>query len=75
MALPFDTIKANVQTNLDTSKRRVSNLGIARALGVRGLYRGLSVALLRGIPGAGVVFVVQKRVLDFLNDAELASSL
>eukprot|EP00512_Aurantiochytrium_limacinum_P014407 CAMPEP_0171572320 /NCGR_PEP_ID=MMETSP0961-20121227/4068_1 /TAXON_ID=87120 /ORGANISM="Aurantiochytrium limacinum, Strain ATCCMYA-1381" /LENGTH=342 /DNA_ID=CAMNT_0012127175 /DNA_START=55 /DNA_END=1083 /DNA_ORIENTATION=+ len=66
VALPFDTIKSNIQTSHATES--VSIRSVVSRLGIRGLYTGLGVALVRGIPGAGMVFFVQKRALDFFND-------
>jgi len=66
VALPFDVIKSNVQVARTGEDSSISY--VVRKVGIRGLYKGLGIALVRGIPGAGVVFVVQKRVLDFLSD-------
>ena len=68
VALPFDAIKSHVQT-VQTAQgaRPESPMQVARRVGIRGLYTGLGVALLRGIPGAGTVFFAQSRAMAWLD--------
>lgn len=67
VALPFDAIKSHLQT--DTTSK--SNLAAIRTLlvdkGPSQLYRGMGVALTRGIPGAAIVFLVQRKSHDILD--------
>lgn len=68
VALPVDTIKSIIQT--DTSGRSPSEL-IAEKLkrdGVKGLYRGWSVAFTRGIPSATIVFLTYSTALDLIKN-------
>lgn len=67
VALPFDTIKSRIQTS---QKTNLSIVKIAQELGLNGLYRSLGVAAIRGIPGASIVFFVQKRVKESLTPRE-----
>jgi len=64
IALPFDTIKSNIQT---TRRMDVGIIGTASKLGLGGLYTGLGISLLRGIPGAGIVFLVQTKTQKLLE--------
>lgn len=58
VALPFDTLKSRFQT--DTQKQYSGVVDCARQLfregGVKGFYKGWSVAFSRGVPGAAVTF-------------------
>ncbi|GBG33113.1 Carrier protein YMC2, mitochondrial [Hondaea fermentalgiana] len=65
VALPFDTIKSNIQTAHRAEDASIA--AVVRRLGLRGLYTGLSVSLVRGVPGAGITFFAQKRALDFFT--------
>lgn len=71
-AFPLDTIKSIVQVQ-DRSRPARTAIGVASDLWVKRnlakLYRGLGVALVRGIPGAAVTFAVQRRVHEALQAA------
>jgi len=60
VALPFDHLKSNVQVSKD-----IKTLSLSR------LYVGYGSALLRGIPGAAVVFVVYDRTFEHLRTSFL----
>jgi len=69
VALPFDTVKSIVQTDLqhkysgfvDCARKVVAEQGFRR------LYQGYSVAILRGIPGAATTFTVHGLMMTYLN--------
>jgi len=65
VSLPFDTVKSNIQTSTQGSS---SIRNVVSHLGIRGLYTGLGIALIRGIPGAGIVFLVQGFMENWLED-------
>lgn len=53
VALPFDTIKSRIQTN-----------GVYNDFS--NLYKGYRVAIMRGFPSAGIVFLVQSELMKIL---------
>jgi solute carrier family 25 carnitine/acylcarnitine transporter 20/29 len=67
VALPFDAIKSHIQTAALQGGRPENPLQVANRVGIRGLYTGLGIALFRGIPGAGIVFLVQSRASAWLE--------
>jgi len=69
VALPLDTVKTIVQTN--TSGRSSLQLISERYAqeGIRGFYRGMGVALLRGIPAAATTFTAYDMVSAWLQES------
>ena len=67
-ALPFDTVKSVMQTTAQRSAKGVGLwscfLEIMKTRGPGGFYRGLDVALLRGVPSSAIVFLVRDKVLE-----------
>ena len=66
VGLPMDAIKSVLQTSEGTGISQVVRV-IHRLNGVRGLYKGLSVAISRGIPSAAVTFYVQASASAYLD--------
>jgi hypothetical protein len=65
VAFPMDAIKSVIQTSRGSSESIVDT---ARKLVAEGrLYRGLSVALVRGIPGASVTFATFRFAMDAMT--------
>ena len=66
-ALPFDTVKSVMQTTAQQSAKGVGIWAcfgdIMKSRGPRGFYRGLDIALLRGVPSSAIVFLVRDWVL------------
>lgn len=61
LTFPVDTIKSNIQTNdilrqLKDGLNRVGYVSIIRSLGVRRLYNGLSITLIRSLPANAMIF-------------------
>lgn len=69
VAMPFDTVKSIVQTDLQGKYKNALDCvqQVVRKEGIRRLYRGLPVALTRGIPGAATVFYTQGLFMGWLN--------
>ncbi|KAJ1453709.1 mitochondrial carrier domain-containing protein [Pelagophyceae sp. CCMP2097] len=68
VALPFDHIKSRLQVSSDASATMLSMLkSIFDRGGFRLLYVGFGSAILRGIPGAAIVFSVYGTVLSHLE--------
>ncbi|GAB5363930.1 hypothetical protein AAMO2058_000925700 [Amorphochlora amoebiformis] len=70
VAFPMDTIKSMVQVDVNTSRTRsvasvISHLWTTNQMGR--LYRGISVALTRGVPGAAITFAVQRKTKEVLD--------
>lgn len=60
LTFPVDTIKSNIQTN-DVLKNHgkdsnLSYLSIIKSLGIRRLYSGLSITLIRSLPANAMIF-------------------
>jgi hypothetical protein len=66
VALPMDTVKSIIQTSNHVSLTNVVS-DILRSRGIKGFYRGLDVAIARGIPAAAIVFLVNQRVTRYLK--------
>lgn len=64
---PIDTIKSELQTS--KSKDSILSVGkrIVAERGISGLYKGLTVTLVRAIPGNAVTFFVYERVARLLR--------
>lgn len=64
---PMDTIKSELQT----MPKGTSTLQMAQKLlkerGIKGLYRGCGVTLLRAFPGNAVTFWMYERVMNLLH--------
>eukprot|EP01059_Diplonema_ambulator_P024012 TRINITY_DN3974_c0_g1_i1.p1 TRINITY_DN3974_c0_g1~~TRINITY_DN3974_c0_g1_i1.p1 ORF type:complete len:299 (+),score=23.84 TRINITY_DN3974_c0_g1_i1:50-898(+) len=67
---PFDVIKSRMQASKDLSTTSVQVFkDLVRTQGVRGMYRGLSAALLRACFVHGVTMSTYEFILDTLNRA------
>lgn len=71
VALPMDAIKSIIQTsygnqnNMGLLTKKVKTNGIIWL--IQDLYRGYPIALARGIPASAIVFLVNQRVVGFLQ--------
>lgn len=64
-ALPFDTMKSIIQTTTTSPAPRLVDL--VKTRGVRGLYRGFSVVLLRAFPANAALFLGYETSRAFLD--------
>ena len=68
---PLDTIKSTLQT----MPKGTSTLTVAKKLlterGIRGLYRGCGVTLLRAFPGNAVTFWMYERVMSIIHSPKI----
>ncbi|CAH6719042.1 mitochondrial ornithine transporter 1 [[Candida] jaroonii] len=53
---PVDTIKSNIQTNDILDHGTTNSFEIARKIGIRGLYSGLTITLIRSLPANAMIF-------------------
>lgn len=53
---PIDTIKSNIQTNDILDHGTTNSFEIARKIGIRGLYSGLTITLIRSLPANAMIF-------------------
>ena len=70
VALPFDAAKSVMQTAAAPQPLLPTLRTLLREGGLARLYVGLTSALLRGIPGAAVVFTTYGTVLAYLEQAD-----
>jgi len=69
VAFPLDTIKSMVQVD---SSSAGSTMTVLRTLllqknGLVTLYRGIGIAVIRGIPASGITFTVQRKIREALG--------
>ena len=69
-AFPQDTIKSVIQTQQHKESFWRCGHRLVREEGARRLFRGFSVAVLRGIPGASVTFLVFTRVRKWTDQRD-----
>jgi len=64
---PIDTIKSEIQTM--TRKASFFEVGkeIVGREGIKGLYRGVSVTMIRAMPGNATIFFVYEKVSKFIT--------
>ena len=67
---PIDTIKSTIQTLPKDSKHTMLSVGrqIIREQGVKGLYRGFSVTMVRACPGNAVCFMVTEQIANSIKN-------
>lgn len=68
IVFPVDAIKTNLQKDIMMSKPRYNGfmdcaISLAKKNGIKGLYRGLNVTLLRAFPIHSLNFLVYEQVL------------
>ena len=65
---PADTVKSVVQTNPEFSDETFLTVfkNIYRAEGIRGLYRGWLITVIRAVPAHAAIFAVYEQVMKIL---------
>lgn len=64
---PFDVVKSRIQVESSRDKMVTVLVRVAKAEGVRGLYKGLFPTLLRTFPSTGALFVAYEYTKYYLT--------
>jgi hypothetical protein len=66
LAMPFDVIKVRQQTQEKYTSMFTEGKAVIRESGVKGLWRGLSIALWRTVPGQAAVYVAYQHAMTWV---------
>jgi mitochondrial ornithine carrier protein len=65
---PIDTIKSELQTMTKKSTFTEVGKAILAKDGIKGLYRGVSVTMIRAMPGNATIFFVYEKVSKWITN-------